>query len=129
MLGWRSLKMSDENKINNDNNSGKNGEFRVPPKTWIVWIVIIGGILALVLFKNNLTPPVDAIKPSDFLAKVDANLIESATVNPNPQSAIYDIVGRFKPTPDAKPGAAAGSFHVKMLLTDNMVDKASCRER
>ena len=59
MLGWRSLKakkMSDENKFNNDDkDSRKNGDFRVPPKTWIVWIVIFGGILALFLF-NKLGP-------------------------------------------------------------------------
>jgi cell division protease FtsH len=123
MLGWRSLKMSDENKINNDDKgSGKNGEFRVPPKTWIVWIVIIGGILALVMFKNNMTPQVGAITPSDFLAAVDKEQIASATVNPNPQSSIYDIIGKFKPTADGKGGAP---FRVKMLLTDSMVDKLS----
>ena len=117
--------MSDENKINNDDKgSGKNGEFRVPPKTWIVWIVIIGGILALVVFKNNMAPQVDAIKPSDFLAKVEANLIDTATVNPNPQSSIYDIVGKYKSSNDAK-GATLVPFHVKMLLTDKMVDKLS----
>jgi hypothetical protein len=126
MLGWRSFKMSDENKINNDDKGpGKNGEFRVPPKTWIVWIVIIGGILALVLFKNNLTPPVDAINPQAFLSLVDSNLVESASINPNPQSAIYDIIGKVKPSVEAKAGAASGSFQVKMLLTDSMGDKLS----
>src|SRR5882757_8489473 len=122
MLGWRSFKMSDENKINNDDkDSRKNGEFRVPPKTWIVWIVIIGGILGLVLFRNQMTPPVDAIKPQAFLEKVDNNLIDSATINFSPQSPIYDIVGKYKvlekPT-DPKSTATVVPFHVKMLLTD-----------
>src|SRR3954469_19045119 len=97
MLGWRSFKMSDENKINNDDKGpGKNGEFRVPPKTWIVWIVIIGGILALVLFKNQMTPPVNGITPAEFLSKVDNNLIDSATINFSPQSPIYEISGKFR---------------------------------
>jgi cell division protease FtsH len=116
--------MSDENKINNDDKDRKNGEFRVPPKTWLVWIVIIGGILALFLFKTQMTPQVDPIKPAEFLAKVDAGLVDSATVNPNPQSSIYDIIGKFKPSPDVKGGALV-PFHVKMLLTDSMVDKLS----
>src|ERR1700750_1198553 len=94
MLGWRSVKMSDENKINNDNNSGKNGEFRVPPKTWIVWIVIIGGILALVLFKNQMTPQPGSIKPADFLTMVSSNRLESAVLNYSPQSPLYDISGK-----------------------------------
>jgi cell division protease FtsH len=113
--------MSDENKINNDDKGpGKNGEFRVPPKTWIVWIVIIGGILALVLFKNNLTPPPDGVRPQQFLANVDAGMIDSATINFSPQSPIYDITGKYKPSEKGEPGK---SFHVKMLLTDSMVEK------
>ena len=127
MLGWRSLKMSDQNKINNDDREpGKNGEFRVPPKTWIVWIVIIGGILALVLFKNGMAPQVASISPSDFLSKVDSNQIESATINFSPQSPIYDIIGRYRTLEkpgDPKSAMTTASFHVKMLLTDKMVEK------
>jgi len=128
MLGCRSLKMSDENKINNDDkDSRKNGEFRVPPKTWIVWIVIIGGILALVLFKNQMTPPAESIKPQEFLALVESNAIESATINFSPQSPIYDITGRYKASvekpADPKGGVTLIPFHVKMLLTDSMIEK------
>jgi len=118
--------MSDENKINNDDKGKNGGDFRVPPKTWIVWIVIIGGILGLFLFRNNMTPPVNSISPQEFLAKVDAGQIDSATINFSPQSPIYDIVGRYRAV--EKPGDAKGSgtefpFHVKMLLTDSMVEK------
>jgi cell division protease FtsH len=128
MLGWRSFKMSDENKINNDDkDSRKNGEFRVPPKTWIVWIVIIGGILALVLFRNQMTPQPDAIKPQEFLSRLDAGLIESAVLNYSPQSPLYDIVGRYKtlenPADPKSPVSALKPFHVKMPLTDKMLDK------
>jgi cell division protease FtsH len=127
MLGWRSLKMSDENKINNDDkDSRKNGEFRVPPKTWLVWIVIIGGILGLVLFRNQMTPTPDAIQPKAFLDKVDAGLIDTATINFSPQSPIYEITGKYKslekPT-DPKSNVTLVAFHVKMLLTDSMIDK------
>jgi len=128
MLGWRSFKMSDENKINNDDkDSRKNGEFRVPPKTWIVWIVIIGGILALVLFRNQMTPQPDAIKPQEFLSRLDAGLIESAVLNYSPQSPLYDIVGRYKvlenPADPKSPATTLKPFHVKMPLTDKMLDK------
>jgi cell division protease FtsH len=118
MLRWRSIKMSDENKINNNDNSGKNGEFRVPPKTWIVWIVIIGGILALVLFKNQMAPPVGTITPAAFLEKVNSNQIDSAVLNYSPQSPLYDIVGKYR---DPKTEALV-PFHVKMALSDKMLD-------
>ena len=38
--------MADDNK-NQDNDKGgkKNGEFRLPPRTWLVWVIIIGGIV------------------------------------------------------------------------------------
>src|SRR3954468_13238183 len=89
--------MSDENKINSDDKGpGKSGEFRVPPKTWIVWIVIIGCVLALVLFHNQMTPPVNAMTPADFLAKVEDKSVDSATINYGPQSPIYDIQGKFR---------------------------------
>jgi cell division protease FtsH len=118
--------MSDENKTNNDDKDRKNGEFRVPPKTWIVWIVIIGGILALVLFRNQMTPPVDGIKPQEFLSKVDGGMIDSATINFSPQSPIYDIVGKYKALEkpsDPKSASVLVPFHVKMLLTDSMIEK------
>src|SRR6185437_12824459 len=139
MLRCRSIKMSDENKINNDDKGpGKNGDFRVPPKTWIVWIAIIGGILALVLIRNQVNPQENGIKPSEFLSLVDEGRIDSATINFSPQSPIYEISGKYRPQAgaekptDNKPATAAAAtaaagnlvpFHVKLLLTDSMVDK------
>jgi cell division protease FtsH len=121
--------MSDENKINNDDkDSRKNGDFRVPPKTWIVWIVIIGGILGLVLFRNQMAPPLNIISTADFMDKVENKQIESATVSFSPQSPIYDITGKFKPaiekSADGKTVTGASvPFHVKLLLTDGMIEK------
>jgi len=99
--------MSDENKYSNeDKDSRKNGDFRVPPKTWIVWIVIFGGILTLFLFQKRFTEPSESILPKDFLAKVDAGLIDSATLNFSPQSPIYDITGKYKEVgPNGEPKA------------------------
>ena len=120
--------MSDDTKFSNDDKeSRKNGEFRVPPKTWIVWIIIIGGILALVLFNKHMAEPSTAIQPSDFLAKLDAGLIDSATLNQSPQSSLYDITGKYKQL--EKSGDANANtetlvpFHVKMPVTDKMLDK------
>src|ERR1044071_4841487 len=107
--------MSDDNRINDDDKNRKNGEFRVPPKTWIVWIIIIGGILGLVLFKDRMTVPSESIKPQEFLAKVDAGLIDSATLNYSPQSPLYDITGKYR-VPDKNGEPKSGTlvpFHVK----------------
>jgi cell division protease FtsH len=119
--------MSDENKFNNeDRDSRKNGEFRVPPKTWIVWIVIFGGILALFLFQKRLAEPSEAITPQEFWAKFDANLIDEATVNPSPQSPIFDVIGKYH---NLEKGTETKSaeipFRVKMLLSENQIDRLS----
>src|ERR1041385_6572276 len=119
--------MSDENKINEDDkNSRKNGEFPVPPKTWIVWIAIIGGIIGLVLFKDRMTVPPEPIRPQEFMAKLDAGQIESATVNYSPQSPLQDIIGKYKPVDKNGEVVKNGpliSFHVKMPLTDKLIEK------
>ena len=50
--------MAEDNKYNDDDKSSKKGgEFRVPPRTWIVWIAIFGGIILLMLAKERMTPP------------------------------------------------------------------------
>ena len=71
-----------------------------------------------------MTPPVDSIQPKDFLEKVDAGLIDSATVNLSPQSPIYDVIGKYRTLPsDPKSTSTLVPFHVKMLLTDSMIEK------
>jgi hypothetical protein len=73
---------------------------------------------------DSLTELSTNIQPSDFWAKVDARQIESATINSNSQSPLYDITGRYwmeKPG-DTNSEALVG-FHIKMPLTDKMVEK------
>jgi len=51
-------KMSDDNKRNDDEkNPKKAGEFRVPPRTMVVWIAILGGIVLLMLFRDKMDTP------------------------------------------------------------------------
>src|SRR3954447_26668424 len=118
--------MSDDNRINDDDKNRKSGEFRVPPKTWIVWILIIGGILGLVLFRNQMTVPPESIKPSEFMAKLEANQIESATINYSPQSPLQEITGKYKVI-DNKSGEpktiGSAQFRVKLPLTDKTIEK------
>ena len=49
--------MADDNKYSDDDKNPRKGEFRVPPRTWIVWIAIFGGIILLMLFKEKLDSP------------------------------------------------------------------------
>ena len=90
--------MSDDNKNNDDGKPSpkKGGEFRVPPRTWIVWIAIFGGIISLMLFKDRLETQGDVLQAPVFLEKVDSNLIAHAVISYNPgTSAFADIMGKY----------------------------------
>ncbi|MGN6642297.1 MAG: ATP-dependent zinc metalloprotease FtsH, partial [Verrucomicrobiota bacterium] len=120
--------MADENKLNDDDkNPKKGGEFRVPPRTWIVWIAIIGSIMMLVLFRNKMDAPGKILTQHEFMAKVDANLIvPPAQVNYNPQSPLQEIVGAYykaDATGTALTNAPAVPFRAKVRLTDEMENK------
>jgi len=103
-LRSRLSKMSDNNKPGDDErNPRKSGEFRVPPRTWIVWIAIFGGIIVLMLFKDRMDSPADVLSQFRFEQLVNTNGIVQATINYNPQgSALNDIVGKYYKMDGAK---------------------------
>jgi len=75
-------------------NSSKNdkktpgGGFKIPTFTWIAWIAIIGGIVALMILKNHYnTPTGEVLSEAAFLQKFDSNLVTKATIT-IPQSAV-----------------------------------------
>ena len=122
--------MSDDKKLNSrDKEPKKTGEFRVPPRTWVVWIAILGGIVTLMMFKDRMSSQPEELKPQAFLQKVDSNMIVKATVANSTQSAAYDVVGTyFKVDKEGQKVMEAGKpvevpFHVKLFLTDELVSR------
>jgi ATP-dependent Zn protease len=79
--------------------AGASGKSRVPPRTWIVWAAVIGGIVLLVLFKDRMEPPGEILTQYQFEQLVDAGQIVQATVNYNAQgSALNEVVGKYYKT-------------------------------
>src|SRR5690242_8510673 len=88
--------MADDNKYSDDDKNPRKGEFRVPPRTWIVWIAIFGGIILLMLFKEKLDSPADLLSQYKFQQLVDSNLIVEATINYSPQSPqLNEVIGKY----------------------------------
>ena len=88
--------MADEKYNDDDKPSKKGGEFRVPPRTWIVWIAIFGGIILLMLAKERMTPQSEQLSQYNFFQKVDSNLVAHANINYSAQSAfLTEIVGAY----------------------------------
>src|SRR5271170_5028251 len=119
--------MADDNRSNDDDKNSRKGEFRIPPRTWIVWIAILGGFVALMMFHERFDTQGETLSEFDFFKKVDANLIEHAAISYNPQSLpLTDIRGKYyKTDADGKrlTDVAAVPFHTKARLTDKMEEK------
>jgi len=89
--------MSDDNK-NRDEERGtkKNGEFRVPPRTYIIWIAILGAIPLLMVFRNTGPTSAEVLNQAQFLEKVASNVISQGTIIYDPQSPyLHEVRGKY----------------------------------
>ena len=89
--------MPEDNKSNDEEKiPKKGGEFRVPPRTWIVWIAIFGGIIMLMLMRDKWETQGEPLPQWRFMQLYDSNLIAQAVVNYNPQNPLLtEIIGRY----------------------------------
>ena len=72
----------DDSNQRNDNDRGQKkppGGFKVPTSTWLVWIAILGGILALVLVRGRMSAPGEVISEPQFWQLENSNQIVSAS--------------------------------------------------
>jgi cell division protease FtsH len=98
--------MADEqpNKKGGDGQKKPPGNFDFPVSTWLVWILIIGSIVALALVHQRMqTPSSQVITSDEFSEKFDAGLIAHANIEYSPQSAypnmtFNDISGTYYKT-------------------------------
>ncbi len=95
--------MANDNKHNDDDKRPKKGgEFRVPPRTWIVWIAIFGGIILLMLARERMESPGETLSQHQFQRLVDSNQIAQATINYSPQNPfLTEIIGKYFKTDSA----------------------------
>jgi len=114
--------MPEDNRYNDgDKNPKKGGEFRVPPRTWVVWIAIFGGIVLLMLFKDKMDAPGETLSQHRFTQLMESNLIAKATVNYSPQSSsLNEIRGTYYKDAERKIEAP---FRAKVRLTASMEDE------
>ena len=123
--------MSDDNKQERK----KNGEFKVPPRTYLLWIAILAAIPLLMFFKNTATNQGDPLSQSQFMAKLHSDNIAKGIIIYDPQSLfVREIHGKYyKTDPEwsttgkrvldngGKPIEVP--FSAKVRLTDSMEDE------
>ncbi|MFO1515274.1 MAG: AAA family ATPase, partial [Verrucomicrobiota bacterium] len=130
--------MAEDNRNNDDDkNVKKGGEFRLQPRTWVVWAVIIGGIVLLATMKDRMGGVQYApLSQYEFQQKVDSNLVASATINYGAQSSyLTEIIGNYYKTDkegnkiikDGKPEEVP--FRTKARLTEAIENKLLAVER
>ena len=84
--------MSDENK----NNDKKGGDFRLPPRNWVVWILLIFCVVLVALYRNQYSPASESgINQNRFKELVEAKQIAKGTVHFNPNSEMKEISGTY----------------------------------
>jgi len=91
--------MSDEKKLKDDEKKG--GEFRIPPRTWIIWSAIISSILLILLFRDRVETASPVLNQYEFTQKVNSNLIARAYVNcdvQNPLQSLFRVSGKYYKT-------------------------------
>ncbi len=123
--------MADDNRNNDEKNTKKGGEFRMQPRTWVVWAVIIGGIVLLATMRDKMGDVQRAtLTQYEFIQKVNSNLLANATINYGAQSsALTEIVGSYyatdasgeKVVKDGKP--AEVPFRTKVMMTESFADQ------
>src|SRR3954462_4662278 len=106
--------MADDNK----KDPKKGGEFRVPPRTWILWIVILGAIPLLLLFKERPETGKDQLNEHEFMDLLHANAIEKGIIWVDPQwPTSREITGTYKVKSESGT-AAVKKFAVLVDLDD-----------
>ena len=82
-----------------DNKDKKSGEFRVPPRTWILWIAIIGAIPLLFLFKDPRDNP-EIFSQAKFIDAFRGGQIKEGIIWWDIQSPLLqEITGKYYTTP------------------------------
>ncbi len=124
--------MSDKRPNQDDERNGrKNGEFRVPPRSYIIWIAILGAIPLLLVFKGPSASPIRLLNQIEFQQLVDSNLVARGTIIYDPQGAyLHEVRGTYYAT-DEKTGAQILEngkpkeiqFDAKIRLSDKIEEK------
>jgi cell division protease FtsH len=122
------IKRQISNNMADDNRKERrNGDFRVPPRQWILWLAILGSVPLLLMMKDRASSGTESLEQFQFLQKVESNLVAKAVINYDGQSPLHLVVGKYyKTTADGKKVLDANEkpvevpFKAEVDLTDDL---------
>src|SRR5436190_3602138 len=98
-------------------NSEPTSHYRIPARTWIVWLSIFGGIVFLMLVRDRARSGTESMSQHRFEELVDAGTIIQATVTYDNQSPLNEIYGIYAN------GQKKIPFRTKVRMTGNLEEK------
>jgi cell division protease FtsH len=106
------------------------GGFKVPTFTWVVWIAILGSIVALMLVRSRITTQGEVITESQFLQIArSSNQLVHAIINFNSQSSpLTPVTGTYYKMDNGKRTEAQFSCP-NAMLTQKMLDELLVSDR
>lgn len=113
--------MSDENKPNNSGKDRKPGDVKVPPRTWLVWTLILIVIPMVIFFRTQKEQKYPQVTRQKLQQILDSDMqVEGKIFYPPPQSSyLSEITGTFFTTNSAGT-QQANNFRVKTKLTPEL---------
>jgi cell division protease FtsH len=114
--------MSDIHFASTPTDPQSDGAAPAPRRAWIVWLILLGGIIGLLLFKDRMAGPGEVISQFQFEQLVNSNLIVHAVVNYDPQnSAVNEVAGTYRKTENS--GMTETPFRARIRLTGGMEER------
>ena len=103
----------------------RGGEFNVPPRAWLLWVLIIAAVMTMMAYRRQLETPSEPMPQSAFMSLVASNEIADATITLDPQSPyLREIAGHyFKKNKEGKLEKLA--FNALVFLTDEKLQELS----
>lgn len=122
--------MQEPDKSRTNDQVPRTPEFKVPARTYLIWIAIIGLIPLLVIFRQNATNQSQHLSQHEFMQKLEGDLIAKATITFDPESPhLRDIRGRYlKTDADGRRAIENGKpveipFYAQVYLTDQILQQ------
>jgi cell division protease FtsH len=114
--------MSEENKFpNSPRGEKRSADMKVPPRNWLLWILILGAIPLLMLFHGKGDTKFTTIKREQLIELVKAGEVTEGTIHYSPQSAVLlsEITGKFYRT-GSEGTEVPVTFRVKTRLNEEL---------
>lgn len=113
--------MSDDSKSTGNGKNEKKNEIKVPSRNWLLWILILGCIPLLMVFKDNRDAKYLDISRQDLIQLVSSNAVNSGVIHYNPQSSVLnEITGTYAKIDPATGNEVQVPFRVKTKLTEDL---------